>query len=269
VVCCAVGGSDLRLKAILLGSAAALSTIDRDNSSLAVQIGKDVLIVDCNGTPARKLAKVGLDFTRIDNILISHHHPDHIYGLPSLLHEMLLRDRKHAVNISCPETSLEVLKDLFDLYFREEQGMFEARFIPIELGEKVSVLRTSEYEIQSSPMVHGVETLAYRFDEKDGKSIVYISDTAPNENLVRLASGTDVLFHDCNYPSRYEGKAKETRHTTALQAGKIARDAGVKKLVLIHIGQESLGNEADLIREAKSTFPGEVLLGYDFMVLEP
>jgi len=73
---------------VVLGSAAAVSSATRDNNFLAFVNHKDVLLIDCAGSPYQKLLKAGLNPERLKGIILTHAHPDHIYGLPSLVHHL-------------------------------------------------------------------------------------------------------------------------------------------------------------------------------------
>jgi ribonuclease Z len=95
-----------------------------------------------------------------------------------------------------------------------------------------------------------------RFDLLDiGKSVVYSSDTAPCANLVGLAAGADVLIQEAAGPSKI--------HTSPEEAGKMAAEADVRRLVLIHY--DAGRKAAEQIAEAKMHFNGDVELAHDLM----
>ena len=121
---------------------------------------------------------------------------------------------------------------------------------------------------------------AYRFDAPD-RSIVISGDTAPSENLVKLARGADVLVHSAMYPAAIDRlvsrvpnaaslKASMLAHqTSAEDAGRIAEEAGVKTLVLSHLvpPDDPQVTDAMWIEAAQRHFHGSVVLGKDLLVI--
>jgi len=79
--------------------------------------------------------------------------------------------------------------------------------------------------------VHHAGGVAYRI-EADGKSVTYSGDTAPDDNLIKLAKETDTLVHECSFPSE---EFLLGLHTTATELGHLAAKAECKRLVLTHL----------------------------------
>jgi ribonuclease Z len=69
---------------------------------------------------------------------------------------------------------------------------------------------------------------------RKSRSYAYCSDTAYAPQIVQQISGVDILYHEATFMEEEIGKAEDTLHTTARQAGEIARQAGVDKLLLGH-----------------------------------
>lgn len=123
-------------------------------------------------------------------------------------------------------------------------------------------------------------SFAYRFDAPD-RSIVISGDTARSEALVALARGADVLVHESLYVPGIDWLAKQMpqddpaklrehmlrSHTPVEEVGRIARDAGVKTLVLSHFvpGDVPGVTDDDWLRGARSVFEGEIVVGKDLM----
>jgi ribonuclease Z len=262
------------MKITLLGSSSALSTAERDHTFMVVEVQGDILLIDCGGSPVKKLLQVGLDFTILDHILVTHWHEDHTYGLVSLLHEMLLVGRKRKLVIFLPHSSLRVVERFLEAFFCEEEDVYEIEYHPLETAENVLVLAQPNYKVYSTPVVHRDGTLAYKIvEEKRSASgtkkvtFVYSSDTKPCESLIRFARGADLLIHECTYLDGEEA-AVGSNHTTARQAGRIAAETNVKKLALVHFGIEAIKNPKDVFEQAKEAYSGEVVIGQDFLALE-
>jgi ribonuclease Z len=98
-----------------------------------------------------------------------------------------------------------------------------------------------------------------------GRRIVITGDTAPVETVQVLAEGADVLVHEATFSEEERGRAEETLHSTARQAGEVAAAARVRLLALTHFSPRYFGPE--LLDEAKAVFPATVA-PRDFDVIE-
>ena len=90
------------------------------------------------------------------------------------------------------------------------------------------------------------------------KKYAYCSDTAFNPNLIQLIKGVDLLYHESTFLEKHSKLAKITKHSTALQAAKIAKDACVKKLMLGHYSNRYSDKE-DFYQEATKIFKSVIL----------
>lgn len=90
------------------------------------------------------------------------------------------------------------------------------------------------------------------------RSYAYCSDTLCLPSIIPQIKGVDLLFHEATFLHEDAARAKETYHTTALQAAQIARDAGAKRLVIGHFSAR-YENEDLLLKESQSVFPDTVL----------
>jgi ribonuclease Z len=102
-------------------------------------------------------------------------------------------------------------------------------------------------------------------DARPGRRIVIPGDTAPTETVRVLAEGADVLVHEATFLEDERDRAADTRHSTALQAAELARDAGVRLLALTHVSPRYFGPE--LAREAREVFPATIV-PRDFDIVE-
>ena len=90
------------------------------------------------------------------------------------------------------------------------------------------------------------------------KKYAYCSDTAFNPNLIQLIKGVDLLYHESTFLEKHSELAKTTKHSTALQAAKIAKDACVKKLMLGHYSNRYSDKEG-FYQEATKIFKSVIL----------
>lgn len=91
----------------------------------------------------------------------------------------------------------------------------------IELKDKEGKIKTIKYE-----------DVTYL---KPGKKIVYTGDTMYQSQSAKAAEGADILFHEATFTEEHRTEADKDRHATALDAAKVAKEAGAKTLVLFHI----------------------------------
>ena len=92
---------------------------------------------------------------------------------------------------------------------------------------------------------------------RPGRTVVFSGDTRPCRALFDAAVGADVLVHEATFLEEERDRAAETGHTTAMQAARLARDAGVHLLALTHLSTRYLGRE--IAAEAVAEFPDTVV----------
>jgi ribonuclease Z len=85
---------DEMAQVILLGTGAALSDETREHTYLVVKEKKRAVLIDCAGSPVQRLIKAGVALNNIEHLILTHHHPDHIYGVSVFLLDLWLGGRK-------------------------------------------------------------------------------------------------------------------------------------------------------------------------------
>lgn len=104
-----------------------------------------------------------------------------------------------------------------------------------------------------------------------GRGVVYCTDTIYCRSAVELARGADLLIHEATFAEADEGLAVRSTHSTASMAGRVAKEAAVRKLVLTHISPRYFpGNQTgpeELLREARAVFP-DAELAHDFLSVD-
>jgi len=247
-------------KLIILGTSNAIPDDQHENTHMALTTENRLLLIDCPNNPTARLPQAGLNLFDLTDLILTHFHPDHISGVPTLLMSSWLLGRKTALNVYGLEYTLDRLEQMMNLYeWGTWPDFFPIHFQRIPETEHALVLDDVDVRISSSPVHHFVPNISVRIEiPGSGRAVVYSSDTEPCDEVVRLASGADILIH--------EATGEGPGHTSAEQAGEIAQKAGVKTLVLIHYYAKQ--NSPDqLYEQAKKTFTGEIVLAKDFMEL--
>lgn len=100
---------------------------------------------------------------------------------------------------------------------------------------------------------------------RPGRKVALTGDTAPSQSVVEAAQGADLLVHEATFLEEEQDRARETLHSTALDAAAVARDAEVGMLALTHLSSRYFGPE--VAREARAVFP-ETVVPKDFDIID-
>lgn len=263
----------------------------RAANSAAAQVivsGGMAYVVDCGDGVARQMVSAGVPLATLRHIFITHQHSDHNADYGNLVLLAWTAGLRTRVDTWGPPP----LERMTTLFFEMNQYDIDTRIsnegrvplIPLvaahELRAGGAVMSDERMRVTATLVDHPpvVPAFAYRFDAPD-RSIVISGDTAPSDNLVKLAAGADVLVHSVMYPEAIDrlvakvpnaAALKESilaHQTSAEDAGRIAQEAGVKTLVLSHFvpPDDPAVTESMWAAAARRHFRGTVIVGRDLL----
>lgn len=102
---------------------------------------------------------------------------------------------------------------------------------------------------------------------RPGRKLVYSGDTRPTRETAEVAASADMLIHEATFGQDEKDRAAQTGHSTARDAARIARDAGVLRLVLTHFSPRYSDDPRLIEREARRVYPGAVA-AFDGLAIE-
>lgn len=243
---------------VVLGAGTALPDRDRDNTFLAWDSPAGSILIDCGGRAYQQLLRAEIDPQTITSVILTHNHPDHIYGLPAFVFHLWLAGYQRTLDIYANAPTLQTAQRLCDALELEQSGhMCAVNWHTLPDVPDAMIVATELYSISTAPVQHSRPTHAVKIvDHRARHSLVYSSDTRPCEELRHFARGAHTLIHEATTAEPSE----EIGHTTPHQAGEIAQQCAVERLVLIHYSAAYTLPEREAIAAAKAGgFGGEVL----------
>lgn len=246
----------------VLGSGTCVPSLERSSCSILIEVQDVRLLFDSGPGTMRRLLRANSTIFDVDYIFYSHFHPDHTAELVPFLFATKYpdtRQRQTALTIVAGvgfEDFFAGLKTVYGKWIEPGPGLVEI----IELSNRsADLLRLKGFTVQSAPVEHNPESIAYRITGPGGHSVVYSGDTDYSENLIALSKDADLLICESALPDDYRMKG----HLTPSLAGDIATRAGVKKLVLTHFYPEC--DQTDIEQECRKTYAGPLVLAKDLM----
>ncbi len=264
------------MRVTFLGTAGSWPTKDRSASAIAVDLERELVLLDCGEGTQRQFFQSSASFMRVRRIFLTHFHGDHFLGLPGLIQSMGLNNRSEPLDIYGPPDAKEMIDRVLGM------GYFTLRF-PVSVHPLApgASLDLPGYTVRTVAADHPVPALAYRLEEdarrgrfdgpraralgirgpdfarleagesvrvgsgvvrpedvmgppRAGRSVVYSGDSAPSEEIRRLADRATLLIHEATTAMDLEVEGNRWGHSSARQAAEIATAAGVESLYLTH-----------------------------------
>jgi len=269
---CAAGPATVQI----LGSGGPRINGERASASYLLWMGgRARMLVDAGGGAYLRFGEAGARLSDLWLLAVSHLHPDHVSDLPALLWLSDLT-RQEPLPIAGPSgnDAMPGLRAFLTRLFDPKNGAFQilsgtmggaGRGVPLDVGvvdvtsaTPSTVLDRPEVTVTALGVPHGnIPALAYRMRAGD-VSIVFSTDqTGANPGFIEFARGADVLVMHLALAA---GAAESPLHASPAVVGRVARDAGVGRLILSHIGQFDL---EPAVAEVKTYYTGSLTVGAD------
>jgi ribonuclease Z len=244
-------------RVIILGSAAAVSDAEHDNTHFVLVGESGAILVDCGTNPMGKLHKLDINDATLQDVILTHFHPDHVSGFPNMLMHMWLLGRQPPMRVYGLHHCINRVEDMMAAFVWDTwPDFFPVTFHRVMERNTAPVMENDDFRIIAWPTKHFIPTVGLRIENKrTGMVLAYSCDTEPIPGLLELGHDADIFIH--------EAAGKGFGHSSARQAGEIASEARAKSLYLIHY-QVWNTDPRPLVAEARETYNGPVYLCEDF-----
>ncbi len=278
------------VKVTLLGTGVPTPNPERMGSCVVVQINGSPIVFDCGRGVVTQLVRAGIDSAEVEHVFLTHHHFDHTIGLPDLLLGSWIVGRDTPVRVFGPAGTtafVESILEAFKIDIESRKATRQGRAGSVSKLDVVAtdfvdglIFETADWKVRAVRVEHIPGAVGFRIDTSD-RSVVFSGDTKPSKALVELAHGADLLIHEVFYSPEFEatgapyGRKKQfvnpdwinrVRHTKPHEVGKVANEAGVKKIVLTHLWSNQ--DQDELKEIVAKDFSGEIFIGHDLLSIE-
>jgi ribonuclease BN (tRNA processing enzyme) len=254
------------MKFVVLGSGSAVPHPRRSSSAYWLETSAGTILLDFAASAIHRMAQENLDWTNLDAIWISHFHLDHIGGLAPFLfgtrNAPQMKKRTKPLKIFGAR-GLEKLVESFDAVnnYKLFRQPFALEITEIEPREEFEILPETRAVAMKTP--HTDESLAVHIRSREGKTLVYSSDTGFTKSLGAFARNVDLFVTECSF---FKDKPVE-KHLELSEAMFLIRYAKPKKAMLTHFYDE--WDAVDFKREVEKFTPScEVIEAEDGVKVE-
>lgn len=252
------------------------------NTCFVLQTPSTLMLVDAGGGNGilAQLKKVNVQISDIHHLFVTHAHTDHVLGVIWVIRMVAqCKGYEGLLHVYGNDKVMKVIKTIIDMILAKKQlAKVTERvvFHQLEDGDcfEVGDMKLECFDIQSTKEKQfGFRAeLPSSSDESDKPLVLAcLGDEPYNEQNRRYIVGADWMMCEafCLYADRDTFKPYEKCHSTALDAGKLAEELGVKNLILYHTEEKTLANRKEnYTREAAENFKGRIFVPDDLEVIE-
>jgi len=243
---------------IVIGSGTGIPSLRRGAPGLVVVTDRSCLLIDSGSGTLGKMLEVGISYQDPDLLLYTHIHPDHVADLAPFIFATKNPHGPREKDLLCVggpgfRSYFEKLRNLYGHWIDPQSY----RLIVNEMSQEGMTFK--DLKIASRPMAHISESVGYRIEFEDGRSLAVSGDTGYCQSIVDLGFEVDLLILECSFP---DGKEVQG-HLTPSSAGRIARESNCTKLLLTHL--YPVCDQFDVVDQCRQVCRGEIILGEDLM----
>lgn len=251
------------------------------NTCFVLQTPSTLMLVDAGGGNGilAQLKKVNVRISDIHHLFVTHAHTDHVLGVIWVIRMVAqCKGYEGLLHVYGNDKVMKVIKTIIDMILAKKQLAKVAErvvFHQLEDGDcfEVGDMKLECFDIQSTKEKQFGFRAELPSSDESGKPLVLacLGDEPYNEQNRRYIVGADWMMCEafCLYADRDMFKPYEKCHSTALDAGKLAEELGVKNLILYHTEEKTLANRKEnYTREAAENFKGRIFVPDDLEVIE-
>lgn len=149
-----------------LGTSSMVPTKERNQTAVFLSYGSDGILFDCGEGTQRQFKIAGISLAKVTKILISHWHGDHVLGLPGLMQTLSSSDYGGRLEIYGPSGTKKRMEKMFEAFVFDKRLDFTVKEVKSGI-----FFENNDFQMESYPLEHGIETLGYKFIEKDNRKI--------------------------------------------------------------------------------------------------
>lgn len=252
------------------------------NTCFLLKTPSTLMLVDAGGGNGilAQLKKVNVQISDIHHLFVTHAHTDHVLGVIWVIRMVAqCKGYEGLLHVYGNDKVMKVIKTIINMILAKKQLAKVAErvvFHQLEDGDcfEVGDMKLECFDIQSTKEKQfGFRAELPSSSDESGKPLVLacLGDEPYNEQNRRYIVGADWMMCEafCLYADRDMFKPYEKCHSTALDAGKLAEELGVKNLILYHTEEKTLANRKEnYTREAAENFKGRIFVPDDLEVIE-
>jgi ribonuclease BN (tRNA processing enzyme) len=253
------------LRITVAGSSSSVPRIGRACSAYLLEDGGFRLSLDF-GTGAFANMRKYADYDELDAVVISHMHADHFLDLIPLRYAIKYGARRRAkpLPLWTPPGGAAMLHTMTSAFANEGDDDFLASAFDLREFDPAKPLPIGDGTLHFAHTTHYIDAYAIRY-QRNGSSVTYSADTAPDQRVVELARETDLFLCEATLLAGAVEGGGLRGHSSAAEAAQMAADAGVHRLALTHYAEDATASDLD--ESARTIYRGDIVVADDHTII--